>query len=242
MIQIAIDDAACVSCSLCAEVCPTDVFSWDEAKGVPEVVKPGECFGCLSCSEICPPHCIRHEGVQVSENYYHDPYAVRLASRLGSGLAGATWGSLDSVPGRERALRDLGVRLRSVAEVFRQTVGGSLPAVGTMAGRTLARHLPRYQAPRTLGEALDLAVLQFAPAWEMEASLAGDEMRVTVGRCFVRDLCKQQGLELGGELCVLFYNYLAGYVGRLGTARLRLVDAQRGWDGCRYEVKVYPQA
>ena len=44
MIQITIDDKACVSCSLCAEICPTDVFVWDEAKGVPEVSRPGECF------------------------------------------------------------------------------------------------------------------------------------------------------------------------------------------------------
>ena len=28
MIEIAIDDKACVSCSLCAEVCPTDVLTF----------------------------------------------------------------------------------------------------------------------------------------------------------------------------------------------------------------------
>jgi ferredoxin len=241
MIQISVDDKACVSCSLCAEICPTDVFAFDEAKGVPEVVKPDECFGCLSCSEICPPHCITHEGVKTSENYYHDPYAVRLAGRLAADLGEPSWKSLDSTEGRAKALTDLGVRLRSVAEVFKQTVGSSLPAVGTMAGRTLARHLPRYRAPQNLGEAIDLAILQFAPAWEMDATLEGDQLEVTVNRCFVRELCQQQGLELGGELCVLFYNYLAGYLGKLGGVRLRLGRAERGWDRCVYEVKVYPQ-
>jgi len=241
MIQIAIDDGACVSCSLCAEICPTDVFRFDEAKGVPEVVKPGECFGCLSCSEICPPHCITHQGVAISENYYHDPYAVRLASRLAADLGERSWASLDSAEGRVRALTDLGVRLRSVAEVFKQTVGGSLPAVGTMAGRTLARHLPRYQAPRSLGDAVDLAILQFAPAWEMDATLEDDELKISVGRCFVRELCQQQGLELGGELCVLYYNYLAGYLGKLAGVRLRLMQAERGEEHCSYEVKVYLQ-
>ncbi len=75
----------------------------------------------------------------------------------------------------------------------------------------------------------------------MNATLEADEIQVKVGRCFVRELCQQQGLELGGELCVLFYNYLAGYVGRMASVRLRLVGAERGWQGCSYQVKVYPQ-
>jgi ferredoxin len=237
MIQITVDDKACVSCSLCAEICPTDVFVWDEAKGVPEVARPGECFGCLSCSEICPPHCISHEGVQLAESHYHDPYALHLASRLASDIGGRFNVPTDEASQRQAAV-DLGVRLRSVAEVFKRTLGGSLPAVGTMAGRTLARHLPRYREPAGLDEALELAKAQFAPAWELETSRSGDDLTVTVGRCFVREVCERQRLELGGEMCVLFYNYLAGYLGRMGKARLRLMDAERGAT-CRYSIKIY---
>ena len=88
MIEISVDEKACVACSLCAEMCPTDVFVWDEDKGVPEVAKPAECFGCLSCSEICPPHCITHKGVDLAESHYHDPYALRLANRLAADVEG----------------------------------------------------------------------------------------------------------------------------------------------------------
>lgn len=237
MIQITVDDKACVSCSLCAEICPTDVFIWDEAKGLPRVDKPAECFGCLSCSEICPPHCITHEGVVLSESHYHDPYALRLASRLAADVGGRF-----NVPGdpasQTRAATDLGVRLRSVAEVFKRTLGGSLPAVGTMAGRTLARHLPRYREPHGLDEALALAVKQFAPAWELTTDRKGEDLTVDIGRCFVRETCEREGIELGGEMCVLFYNYLAGYLGQMGRVRLRLMEAERG-PTCRYKVKIY---
>jgi hypothetical protein len=130
------------------------------------------------------------------------------------------------------------VRLRSVAEVFKQTLGGSLPAVGTMAGRTLARHLPRYREPKSLNEALALAETQFAPAWEFATSRDGDDLTVNVERCFVREVCEREGLELGSEMCVLFYNYLAGYVGRMGNVRLRLMGADRG-SRCSYKVKIY---
>jgi len=237
MIEIKVDEKACVSCTLCEAICPTDVFIWDEANGVPKVDKPAECFGCLSCSEICPPHCIEHGGVELAESHYHDPYALRLANRLAADVSG--W---FHVPGddesRHNAATDLGVRLRSVAEVFKRTLGGSLPAVGTMAGRTLARHLPRYREPDGLDEALALAKKQFAPAWEFETKRNGGDLEITVERCFVRETCAREGVELGSAMCVLFYNYLAGYLGQMGKVRLRLMDADRG-ESCCYKVKIY---
>jgi NAD-dependent dihydropyrimidine dehydrogenase PreA subunit len=237
MIQIAVDEKACVSCALCEEICPTDVFVWDEANGVPKVDKADECFGCLSCSEICPPHCITHEGVELSESHYHDPYALRLASRLAADVSDRFYVPSDD-QSRKNAAADLGVRLRSVAEVFKRTLGGSLPAVGTMAGRTLARHLPRYREPQGLDETLELAKKQFAPAWEIETTRSGDDLTVNIGRCFVRETCEREGVEIGSEMCVLFYNYLAGYLGRMGKVRLRLMNADRG-SACCYNVKIY---
>ena len=237
MIEISVDENACVACSLCAEICPTDVFVWEEENGIPEVAKPAECFGCLSCSEICPSHCITHKGVDLAESHYHDPYALRLANRLAADVGGRFHVPSDTAS-QENAATDLGVRLRSVAEVFKRTIGGSLPAVGTMAGRTLARHLPRYREPKGLNEALALAEKQFAPAWEFTTTRDGDALTINVDRCFVRETCKREGQEIGGEMCVLFYNYLAGYLGQMGKVRLRLMDADRGAECC-YKVKIY---
>jgi len=195
MIQIAVDDKACVSCSLCAEVCPTDVFAFDEEVGVPSVTRPGECIGCLSCSEICPSNCIDHEGLELSVSHHNDPYAMRLAARLGTETEGR-FNAPSDAESRQQALQDLGIRLLSVAEVFKRTLGGSLPAVGTIAGRTLARHLPRYRSPESLDEALELAQRQFSPAWSFETSLEEDSLTVTVGDGFVRDVCHLRGIEL----------------------------------------------
>ncbi|MFO7951084.1 MAG: 4Fe-4S binding protein [Candidatus Fermentibacteraceae bacterium] len=238
MIEIKIDEDACVGCQLCVDECPTDVFEFDEEKAIPVVEHDKECFGCLSCSEICPSDAIEHRGVERSEDHYHEPYTLELASRLAPNVP------LPHVPDdperRKAALEDLGVRLLSVASVFRHTLGGSLPAVGTMAGRTLATQLPRYQVPKDFQEALDLAVRQFAPAWELSPSYDGAEkLEIDVGTCFIRELCGEEGIELGGDLCVLFYNYLAGYIGRMGGARLKLEESQPGDSGCRCRVKVF---
>ncbi len=237
MIEIKVDQDACVGCTLCVDLCPTDVFEFNTEKAVPEVKKPKECFGCLSCSEICPSDAIVHSGHTRSEDHYHDGYNLRLASLLAPGIElPKAAGDAES---SKRAMEDLGVRLLAVAAVFRQTLGGSLPAVGTMAGRTLATQLPRYQVPGTFRDVLDLAVAQFGPTWALKPSMDGEEnLTIDVGDCYIRELCKEKGIELGGDLCVLFYNYLAGYIGRMSDSRLRLVDSAPGDKACRYKVQV----
>lgn len=238
MIEIRIDEDACVGCRLCVDECPTDVFEFDEEKAIPVVEREKECFGCLSCSEICPSDAIEHEGVELAEDHYHESYALEMARKLATNVPLPN--APDDPEARKAALEDLGVRLLSVAAVFRHTLGGSLPAVGTMAGRTLATQLPRYQIPEGLQEALDLAVEQFSPAWELSPDYdGGEKLEVDVGNCFIRELCREEGIELGGDLCVLFYNYLAGYIGRMGAARLKLLEQLPGDGGCKYRVKVF---
>jgi len=238
MIKITIDEDACVGCTLCVDECPTDVFEFDEEKQIPKVVKEKECFGCLSCSEICPAAAILHEDIVHSEDHYHDEENIELASKLGVNVPLPHAPSDDAH--RIAALEDLGIRLLSVASVFRQTLGGSLPAVGTMAGRTLATQLPRYRIPESFQEVLEMAVAQFSPAWDIKPDYDGDsKLEMKVGTCFIRELCKEEGIELGGDLCVLFYNYLAGYIGRIGNARLKLLESLPGDKECEYKVQIF---
>ncbi|MDD3294469.1 MAG: ferredoxin family protein [Geobacteraceae bacterium] len=239
MIEITVDEKACVGCTLCVECCRTEVFSFNEEKKVAEVSRPKECFGCLSCAEICPATAIEHKGVTLSEAYYHDPYALKLTAGIGGDARRAP--NVPQDKGQwETALTDLGVRLLSVAAVFRQTLGTGLPAVGSMAGRTLAGQLPRYRECRSLEEALQLAREEFAPAWEIEPRLeGGDRLTIEVKECFVRDLCRRENIALGEELCTLFFYYLSGYIGKMGNARLRLMHAERGETLCVYGMKRY---
>ena len=238
MITVRIDEDACVGCSLCVDECPTDVFAFNDATERPMVEHPAECFGCLSCSQLCPSDAIEHDGVPASETHHHDPRVLNLASRLGAALPDHIREGTDPLQ-RQAAIEDLGVRLLSVATVFRETLGGALPAVGTLAGRTLARHLPRYRVPQSFDEALTMACDRFAPTWELAPSVDGDTLTLTVHGCFVRDVCHSHELELGGDLCILFYHYLAGYLATLGDVRLRLTNAERGPVQCCYTASIH---
>lgn len=239
MVTIKVDDKACVGCALCVDECPTDVFGFDETKHRPVVEKPEMCFGCESCSRICPADAIHHEGIEVSTNFYHDVYALGVASKLGVAETPST-GATDDAALRARAVEDLGIRLLSMASVLRQTLGNALPAVGRMAGTTLAAQLPRYQTPRTFDEAVQVVRDGLGPAWVIgDATRSNGSLKLKVEGCFIRDLCKKEGLELGGDLCTLFGTYLLGYLGKVTKARLRLMKTGQGWEGCTYDLEVH---
>ncbi len=223
---------------MCVDECPTNVFEFNEYKRIPEVLREKECFACLSCSEICPATAITHKDIVHSEECYHDKENLDLASRLAVNVP------LPNTPmddeHRKAALEDLGIRLLAVAYVFRQTLGGSLPAIGTMAGRALAGQLPGYRIPGNFQEALDLAVQQFAPTWDLNPDYNGNkELVMNVKTCFIRDLCIKRQIEPGGDLCVLFYNYLAGYLGKMGNARLKLKEIRSGGEVCVCDIEVF---
>lgn len=237
-IDIRVDEKACVGCSLCAEVCPTGVFEFNETSGVPEVKKQAECFGCLSCSEICPATAIDHGTPGLSESYYHDPAALALASGLGSPPRAYNV-PISSEEPMLKAKTDLGIRLLSVAAVLKKTLGQSLASIGTQAGRQLAQQLPRYQPPATIEDALALAQSVFAPAWQLNISLQENQCTIRVAACFIRELCKNRGIELGGDLCTLFYGYLAGYIAKTAKVRPQLVKAERSDTACTYSLQLH---
>jgi NAD-dependent dihydropyrimidine dehydrogenase PreA subunit/predicted hydrocarbon binding protein len=240
-IEIRVDEKSCVGCSLCVETCPTNVLEFNESEALPEVKKPAECFGCLSCAEICPATALDHGSIALSECYYHDPAALDIASKLGVAprAINAPTENEDAVL---RAKTDLGIRLLSVAAVLKQTLGQSLAAIGTQAGRSLAMQLPRYQKPQSIEEALQLAKSVFSPAWNIEFDLQDKNCPVRITSCFIRELCQKQGMELGGDLCTLFYGYFAGYIAKMASVRPRLMNAERGANECRYSIQLYPAA
>lgn len=236
MIEIAVDEKACVSCGLCVDACPTQVFRFNTDRDLPEVAKPSECFGCLSCSEICPADALDHQGAARSQCFYHDPYALDLAQKLST--SPPQFNVIRDAAGRQGAMRDLAVRLLSVSAVLKDIMGGGLAPVGLMAGRALATQLPRYQPPRTLEEALGLARQEFSPAWDLNFKQEGEGLKIEIGTCFVRELCAGEKMKLGGELCVLFTNYLSGYLGKMAKKQMRITATNRSDERCTYEGKV----
>lgn len=237
MITISIDEKACVGCELCVLICPTKVYSFDAERGVPKVDKPKECFGCRYCAEECPADALTHDGLIRSRHFYHQPYAMNVAAKLGCNGNASNLLSTDPAA-IDAAMEDLSVRVTALGAVLKTTLGSGLAGVGTFAGRVLSRQLPRYQTPTCLEDTWKVAQQEFSPAWDLHFATEGETLTVTVKDCYVRELCQKGRTELGGEICTLFANYLAGYLNGMGKLRLRMTNATRGNDQCTYNAKM----
>jgi NAD-dependent dihydropyrimidine dehydrogenase PreA subunit len=57
--KVNVDKEKCTGCRRCYEVCPLDVYSWDEDEGKPVVVYEDECQMCFICQEECPAESVK---------------------------------------------------------------------------------------------------------------------------------------------------------------------------------------
>ena len=49
-----IDKTLCTGCGECYDMCPMDIFGWDEEEKMPTVAHSGECSMCCFCEVVCP--------------------------------------------------------------------------------------------------------------------------------------------------------------------------------------------
>lgn len=55
---IKIDYGRCIGCKKCYDVCPMDVFTWDDEMNLPRVAYEEECWICGVCWQDCPKRAI----------------------------------------------------------------------------------------------------------------------------------------------------------------------------------------
>jgi NAD-dependent dihydropyrimidine dehydrogenase PreA subunit len=55
---LSVDNNKCIGCKLCYELCPQDVFEWDEKAKKPLIGHQFECSHCGICWVECPKRAI----------------------------------------------------------------------------------------------------------------------------------------------------------------------------------------
>jgi 2-oxoglutarate ferredoxin oxidoreductase subunit delta len=228
MPQVLIDEKGCRDCSLCVDVCPTEVFTRNETRLLAEVARADDCIGCTSCMYVCPSRCLTVTD-HVAQRPFHRIEANRaLVSRfLQQKPPSAELAEADF----EEALRDVRVRLKALSDAVTETMGRGQKAVGRAAGARAAAHLPEMYEESELGNVLERLRRRFAGSFDFEATVAGDDQVVLrFPACAFRHAVTSQGDQIGkAVLCDLFHEYWAGLLGAF-TSRsfsVSMLDTER---------------
>jgi len=54
-----VDVKKCTGCKTCIDICPMQVFEFDNEKKKSTVKKPNDCIGCKACEVQCPQGAIK---------------------------------------------------------------------------------------------------------------------------------------------------------------------------------------
>ncbi|MGC4068593.1 MAG: 4Fe-4S dicluster domain-containing protein [Polyangiaceae bacterium] len=216
MPQISIERSGCRSCSLCRDVCPTQVFDLD-AQEVAVAARPKDCIGCTSCESICPSRCLEVTDVARQQPFYRIEENVQFVSKflrrkpVQDEISSNAWTS---------AIRDVSVRLTGLTDSITETMGRGQKAVGRKAGKLAAEHLPEMYEGHTLPEVLTRLQRRFAGAFDFASEVTADGSTVSIRfeQCALRHACEAGAAEPGKALiCSLFHEYWAGLVGAFGN-------------------------
>lgn len=213
MAKVAIDSTGCRACSLCVDICPTDVFTMNEASELAEVSREDDCIGCTSCMYLCPSRCL-----DVTEHGNQRPF-FRIEQNKQLVQKFLQHKPAEQELGLEdwqEAMRDVSVRLQALGQSVTETMGRGQRAVGRKAGQLAATHLPEMYEGRSVEEVLQRMRARFQHSFDFEPSVAegGAEITFKFSSCALSALVRESGEQEGDALlCGLFHEYWAGLVG-----------------------------
>jgi 2-oxoglutarate ferredoxin oxidoreductase subunit delta len=210
MPTVHIEESGCRDCSLCVEICPTNVFEEEPGKKLAKVVRQDDCIGCTSCVYICPSRCVSVSDAKLQRPFHRMESNATLVSRF-----------LQQVPANQQlsqadydeALKDTHVRLKALADALKEIMGRGQKAVGRSAGNLAAGHMPEMYESTKMEDLLAGMRKRFANAFEFDAKVEdqGASVTLTFPACALHKLVSSQGEIVGSaNLCELFHEYFAG--------------------------------
>lgn len=237
MATIKIAESGCRGCTLCVEVCPVDVFEFDDIEKLAVVAHQDDCIGCLSCTFECPSGCIGISGVEVLRPFHHIESHAALLERFlqvkatAVALGGEDW---------DEARLDVAARLQALGSTVVETIGRGNRAVGRRAGALAAHHMPEMYELQELDGVLAAMRRRFRVAFEFDYALKDGHATLDFHPCGLCRVVEGAGEKVGeAVLCHLFHEFWAGLLTAFVGTQYRYEVPLAG-KTCRMEL--YPSS
>jgi 2-oxoglutarate ferredoxin oxidoreductase subunit delta len=236
MPTISIDKSGCRECSLCVEICPTEVLGMSANERAASVARPGDCIGCTSCEYLCPSRCLRVDDTPRQRPLYRIEKDASLVARFLQVAPAVEELTAEEVAG---ATVDVRTRLHALADSVTETMGRGYKVVGRRAGQLAAEHLPEMYERRGAAGVLDRMRERLGEAFAFDADVAGGGERIAVKfhKCALWAIAQQGAAQPpDATVCVLFHEYWAGLLGAF-LGRSYMVERSEGSDTCAIELR-----
>jgi NAD-dependent dihydropyrimidine dehydrogenase PreA subunit len=236
MPTVSVTESGCRGCTLCVEVCPVDVFAFDDGEHLAKVVSGVDCIGCLSCVYACPSQCIVVDDIKLIRPYHRIEENVALVEQFLQ-----TPSAAQSLTEKElsQASHEVGILLSAFADAVTEILGRGHKSVGRRAGTLAAAHLPEMYDESVLDDLLQQMNRRFGSSFDFEYTISGrDEIDLCVEPCGLLQAIRTAG-ETPGEsvLCLLFHEYWAALISSFTGAKYSYKVAEAGERCC---MKLHP--
>jgi NAD-dependent dihydropyrimidine dehydrogenase PreA subunit/predicted hydrocarbon binding protein len=211
MPHVNILEKGCRGCTLCADICPVDVFTIQEEQNLAKVVNPEDCIGCLSCYYVCPSQCIEVTDVELIRPYHRIEENVALVEQFLQIKSTTKSISEEEI---DNAYGEVGILLSSFAEAISEIMGRGHKSVGRSAGKLAAKHLPEFYESTDLETLLELMKNRFGKFFDFNYTLSeGDAIDFKIQKCGLLPMVLNAGETPGkSDLCLVFHEYWAGLI------------------------------
>jgi len=211
MPTVKIEDKGCRGCTMCVDICPSDVFEYDDAKELALVKRQDDCIGCYACFYVCPSQCVELGDIHIQRPFYRLEGNVALVEKF---LQATSATKTLTVEDWEEAHKDVSSTLTALAEALVEMVGRGTKALGRKAGAVAAGHLPEMYEEKDLEGILRALQERFKHAFDFDYKASGDNIDFTFHPCGLVRVVEDAGQKVGeAVLCQLFHSYMAGLVG-----------------------------
>ena len=217
MAKLAIDSTGCRGCSLCVDVCPVEVFAFDQQRQLARVETPENCISCLSCAYLCPSQCLTVEDYVQCLPLHRIEENVDLVEKF---LQEKPEAAAVSAADCEVALKDVSMRLEAFAQAVMDTLGRAYGVVGRKAGALAAAHMPEAYEDNDLAKVLAALQRRFAHSFEFDFKVDGNQVQLDFHPCCLSKIVTASGQKPGeAGLCLLFHDYWNGLLGAFANKR-----------------------
>ena len=129
----------------------------------------------------------------------------------------------------DKAFSEVSFILDVLSRTIGQVVGNATASMAVTSGRHMAKKLPvSLEFPPSMDDVMGVLIERLRAGFDIQYTIEGEAIEMQVGRCAIREVCENRGLEVGGDLCGMLHNFWAGMLAELRGRPIRCQDFSAG--------------